>query len=170
MFRRTQPRLTTTRYSQREHGSSFLRNCEPTGKAFRVVGNYEGSSGSGERCEVRVPAGARPQDVLPSIPPAVAPPFQTIAVAIRTTGDPATVAASVRREFRNIDPNLPVLRVETVEEQLNSLLLEERLVAALSRFFGGLAALLACLGLYGVMAYTTARRSNEVGIRDALCP
>src|SRR4029079_16805123 len=68
----------------------------------------------------------------------------------------------------NIDPNLPILNVNTVEEQLDDVLVQERPIAKLATCFGGLAVLLACLGLYGVISYSVARRTNEMGIRLAL--
>jgi predicted permease len=89
-------------------------------------------------------------------------------LAVRTSSNSTSVTASVRRELREIDPGLPVLSITTVEEQLNGILLQERLTATLSGFFGVLAVLLACLGLYGVISYTVARRTNEIGIRLAL--
>jgi ABC-type antimicrobial peptide transport system permease subunit len=89
-------------------------------------------------------------------------------LAVRTQGNPSAFAARVRQELHDIDPNLPVLRIETIQDQLDDLLVPERLIASLSSFFSALAVLLACLGLYGVMAYTTARRTNEIGIRLAL--
>jgi hypothetical protein len=92
---------------------------------------------------------------------------QMVAV-LRVAGSPLSVAAEARRELRELDPSLPVVRIGTVDEQLGDLLVTDRLIAKLSSFFGGLALLLACLGLYGVMSYTTARRTNEIGIRVAL--
>jgi ABC-type antimicrobial peptide transport system permease subunit len=77
-------------------------------------------------------------------------------------------AESVRKELRDIDPSLPVLKIDTVKEQVRDVLAQERLLAGLSAFFGGLAAALACLGLYGLMSYTVTRRTNEIGIRTAL--
>jgi predicted permease len=94
--------------------------------------------------------------------------LMSMCLAVRTAGNPKSIAASVRQELRNIDPSLPVLRIDTVDEQLNDSLVEERLVASLSSFFGGLALLLACLGLYGLISYTVVRRTNEIGIRVAL--
>jgi ABC-type antimicrobial peptide transport system permease subunit len=78
------------------------------------------------------------------------------------------MAATLRRELRNVDPNLPVLKIDTVDEQLNDVLVQERLVASLSAFFGALAVLLACVGLNGVISFTVARRTSEMGIRLAL--
>lgn len=89
-------------------------------------------------------------------------------VAVRASGDPRNVAASVRQELREIDPKLPVLKVDTVGEQLDDLLVQERLIATLASSLGVLGAFLACFGLYGVVSHTVARRTNEIGIRLAL--
>lgn len=87
---------------------------------------------------------------------------------IRTNADPASVTASVRNEIRAIDDRLAVDRARTVAQQIDSSLVQDRLIAQLSMFFGLLALLLACLGLYGVMSYAMARRTPEIGIRIAL--
>jgi predicted permease len=92
----------------------------------------------------------------------------SMCLAVRTAANPKSIAPLVRQELRDIDPSLPVLRIDTVDEQLNDSLVEERLVALLSIFFGGLALLLACLGLYGLISYTVVHRTNEIGIRMAL--
>jgi predicted permease len=94
--------------------------------------------------------------------------LNTLCVAARTPGDVRGVAGRIRDELRTVDPSLRVLRIDTVQEQIDRTLAEERMVAMLSGFFGALSALLACLGLYGVMSYTTARRTSEIGIRLAL--
>jgi predicted permease len=73
-----------------------------------------------------------------------------------------------RREVASVDPNLPVFGVRTLVTQSEESLMTERLLATLSSFFGALALLLACVGLYGLMAYTVARRTAEIGIRLAL--
>jgi ABC-type antimicrobial peptide transport system permease subunit len=89
-------------------------------------------------------------------------------LAVHTSSNPASVAARVRQELRDIDPNLPILNVTTVEQQLNGILVQERLTATMAGFFGVVAVLLACLGLYGVISYTVTRRTSEIGIRLAL--
>ena len=73
-----------------------------------------------------------------------------------------------RREVAAVDRNLAVFRVKTLQQQTEQSLLRERLLATLSGFFGALSLLLACVGLYGLMAYTVARRTAEIGIRLAL--
>jgi len=73
-----------------------------------------------------------------------------------------------RRAVASVDPNLPVFQARTLRAQAEQSLLKERLLATLSSFFGALALLLACVGLYGLMACAVARRTAEIGIRLAL--
>ena len=87
---------------------------------------------------------------------------------LATVGDPAKVAGEVRAVMAEIDPNLPILEVRTIAEQLNQSMGQETLISELSTFFSLLALSLACIGLYGVMTYTVMRRTNEIGIRLAL--
>lgn len=74
----------------------------------------------------------------------------------------------IRHMVASLDRNLPVYGMRTLESSIDASLLNERLVAGLSALFGGLATLLAMMGLYGVMAYTVEQRTREIGIRIAL--
>jgi len=89
-------------------------------------------------------------------------------VYVRTAVDPEQFFSVVRSKVHALDANLPVYGMRSLEEQISNSLLVERLIASLSAVFGFLATLLAVIGLYGVMAYTVARRTREIGIRMAL--
>jgi predicted permease len=89
-------------------------------------------------------------------------------IYMRTALDPKQMFSAVRAKVHDMDPALPVYAMRTTEEQISNSLSTERLIASLSAVFGFLATLLATIGLYGVMAYTVARRTREIGIRMAL--
>ena len=92
----------------------------------------------------------------------------SVTLLIRTLSDPTPLTSQVRQMINQTDDKLPMFGVTTLEEQLYSNLDTDRLIARLVSFFGALALILACIGLYGVMAHGVARRTNEIGIRMAL--
>jgi predicted permease len=87
---------------------------------------------------------------------------------VRTASEPATLLAAVRHLVGQFNQDLPVTELRTQTESVDRLLFNERLVARLSALFAALAAILACLGLFGLLSYEVARRTQEIGIRTAL--
>jgi predicted permease len=87
---------------------------------------------------------------------------------LRTAVAPESIAGTVRRMVRDVLKTVPVTSVTTLADQVDSNIVPERLIATLSQFFGSLGVVLAGIGLYGLLAYTVARRTNEIGIRMAL--
>jgi predicted permease len=87
---------------------------------------------------------------------------------LRTAADPQAILPAIREVVAQVNTNLPLFNVTTESQQIDRLLFQERLVARLSGFFGLLALVLACVGLYGLLSYEVSRRTREIGIRLAL--
>lgn len=87
---------------------------------------------------------------------------------VRTTGDPANVASMLREVIRSEDPRLSMISLDSASQLVNRTFVRERMVAVLLIAFSALAVGLACLGLYGLMAYHVVQRTSEIGIRMAL--
>ena len=89
-------------------------------------------------------------------------------LVVRHSGSASSVVPQIRQTMAQINRNLPIDDVVSLEDHIGRSLVQQKLVARLATFFGLLALLLACIGLYGVMSYGVARRTNEIGIRMAL--
>ena len=89
-------------------------------------------------------------------------------IVVRTSGDPLSLAAALRKEVWAVDPNQPIVKVETMNDVIADSIWRPRFSAWIFSVLGGLALLLTSAGVYGVVAYTSALRTREIGIRVAL--
>jgi predicted permease len=87
---------------------------------------------------------------------------------VKTSSDPNAVAEQLRAQLKALDPHLPLYNIKTLSTEIDESLIQERMVTWLSTAFGLLATLLTALGLYGVLTFSVARRTREIGIRVAL--
>src|SRR5262249_32520053 len=139
---------------------------DPVGHALRAFGfrlEIIGVVGDTKYYGMREPA---PRQVFVDLDTHPDPANST--VYVKTHTDPKAMFTALRRTVSEMDPNVPVYGMRTLDEEVDRDLATERLIASLASAFGLVAALLAAVGLYGLMAFSVTRRTREIGVRLAL--
>jgi len=148
----------------------FFQDQDPLDQ---LMGSSPMDAVNGQMRVVGVVADAHYNSLRDEAPPTLYEPLtpnnaRLMALNVRTIGDPLAVVGALRAAVSEVDPDLPLQRVQTQLQAIDGRVAEERVFARAGLLFGGLALLMASVGLYGLMSYGVARRTHEIGIRMAL--